>query len=260
MDVDIREPFPEWAWPQVWYWSRLVAQKVEDDFSPKTLPDFVEHSMELATRSRTWGVWRGADLGGLIAAEPASPVVVLAHLIFKKAFWGGAAEEAARMALREGFQAGVWKVCGLVFADNHAVRGMYHRLGFREEGTLRGQTLRGGEPVDVVACGMTKGDWERVNSGVGRTTRSKKRLRKQSDKHKQQLDGEHIHAGRDGGTDTARLDAVRGTDGPTGDTCGIGGDRRDQQEHFGTDRPDEQVPGAAGIHQERDDGAEPRQD
>lgn len=134
-------------------------------------------------------MWKDGELGGLIVCEPVNPVVGLVHLVFKRSFWGSQTTlTACRSALKVGFESGIAKLCGMVFVDNNAIRGMYHKLGFVEEGHLRSQTLRGGKPVDVVCCGLTKGDWEFKN-GTDSGTRSAggrhEQLAEQSDKHQQ---------------------------------------------------------------------------
>ena len=212
VSIEIHEPFPEYAWPQVWDWTRDFAQRMEDDFGPKTLNDFVDHSMALAERSRTWGVWRGAELGGLMVLEPLSPVVGLAHLIFKRSFWGrnttdGAVREACDSVFGDGK---ILKICGMVFEDNNAVRAMYRRIGFHEEGKLRGQTLRGGKPVTVVACGLTKEMWNELNSRTRSAPRSDEQLEKQSDNDER--NGAVVHAGAVGSPGPTGSDAILGAD------------------------------------------------
>jgi RimJ/RimL family protein N-acetyltransferase len=221
--IEIREPFPEYAWPQVWHWTRDIASRVEDDFAPKTLEAFVEYSVDLAARSRTWGVWRDGELGGLMLLEPLNPVAGLAHLVFKRSFWGRATTDHAILAAcRQVFESGLLKVCGMVFEDNNAVRAMYRRIGFREEGKLHGQTLRGGKPVNVIACGMTKEIWDGINNGTRGAARREEQLAQQPDLDVQQHNDAELHAGANTTPEPTGHNAVQRTDEPVVEPSGGG--------------------------------------
>jgi RimJ/RimL family protein N-acetyltransferase len=162
--IELREPFPDYAWPLVWAWTEKTRHKLADDFSPQTLEAFVEYSEALAGRARTWGVWSGSKLGGLMVFEPMSPVTGMAHVVFRRDFWGSAITgEAARLFLSAIFEARILKVSGFALAHNHAVHAMYRRIGFRQEGLLRSQTLQAGQPVDLTVWGLTKEEFHAIS-------------------------------------------------------------------------------------------------
>lgn len=239
--VEIREPFPEEAWPRVFGWMQPCWHQACDDFVKKDVGWFVDSMIELSLRSRTWGVWREGELGGLIALEPLNPVAGLAHLVFKKSFWGSKTTlAAANQALEKvlgGGEAG--KICGHVFPDNHPMRAMYGKLGFREEGRLRGQTMRNGKPADVIACGLTREMWAARAAG-------------ERDVHvRKDHDDKHVFAGGvespEPGAGDAQHGAVEsGLDVPA--DRGVG-DQRDRFELQGRARFDEQGTGEPRVHE-----------
>jgi RimJ/RimL family protein N-acetyltransferase len=186
--IELREPFPEEAWPLVWGWTQSFRDQITDDSSPTNLDQFVEHQIAKSLRMRIWAVYRGSavgdELGGMIAAEPISPCAVSAHFIFKKSFWGSKTTiPACNQAIEHLFadDRGTLKISGLVFSHNHAVRGILTRLGFAVEGIFRDHTLQQGKPASVTVFGLTKKEWKEQHELA---------IRKQHEH--QQHDGEHV--------------------------------------------------------------------
>lgn len=170
-EVTVREPFPEYAWPEAWLWTRDLRGRIMDDFGPRTLEEFVVWAVRTSERARTWGVWKSGELGGLVTFEAHNPVMGVSHVVFRKTFWGRATTVAAlRAVYGEVFSSGIQKIASVVFEDNHAVRALARRGGAREEGVLRAHTLRGGKPASMIALGILKEEFERgINGSVGST-------------------------------------------------------------------------------------------
>jgi RimJ/RimL family protein N-acetyltransferase len=167
MTAHLVKPFPMYELPRVWLWVQQFRSRVADDFSPKTLDEFVEVEMARMTRQMTWGVYRGGELGGLIAFEPSSPVVGTAHVTFRRSFWGHKTSvPAMREAYAQVFAEGYRKILSFVFSDNNAIRSLAKELGLKEEGVLREQTLRNGRPVDMVALGLLREEFEHANNDL----------------------------------------------------------------------------------------------
>jgi RimJ/RimL family protein N-acetyltransferase len=164
--VRVEKPFPDYALPRVWSWIQDFRARVTDDFSPQTLEEFVVQWEQLKAQRTTWGVWRGAELGGLVAWEPwPVPGVGVSHALFKREFWGrGTTRRALELVYGELFEDGVRKILGFPFASNHAIIGLGKSIGAKTEGVLRRQTLQGGKPVDLVILGLLKEDFEKCRS------------------------------------------------------------------------------------------------
>lgn len=159
-------------------------RRVADDFAPQTVEQFVDFSQKAASQSRTWGIYRDGELGGVICLDMVNPVTGLGHITCKKEFWGRkTTDPACQLALEAIFnEAGLLKISAMVFADNQAARSLYKRFGGKEEGVLRSQTMRGGEPVDMILVGLTAEDFKNgTDHRTGRVARSKEQLAKQSD-------------------------------------------------------------------------------
>lgn len=162
-EVRVESPFPDYALPRAWAWIQSFRNRVSDDFSPKTLEEFVEYWEAKRETQQTWGVWRGEELGGLISWEPyGAPGIGVGHAMFKREFWGSkTTRRAMEMVCTELFTSGTRKIMGFPFASNHAIIALYKSIGARKEGVLRGQTMQGGKPVDMVALGLMKDDFEK---------------------------------------------------------------------------------------------------
>lgn len=156
VNVEIVSPFPMSDAPRIWAWSEAFRAKVSDDFSPKTLPEFLEHFRQTAEVATTWAVYRDGELGGMISYQQASPVVGTAHCVFKKAFWGEATTRVAiQSAVAQMFQR-CEKLSLPVLAGNLAIISLLKKMGASKEGVLRAQTRRDGKPVDMVMMALFK--------------------------------------------------------------------------------------------------------
>jgi RimJ/RimL family protein N-acetyltransferase len=167
VQISVRSPFPLHALPRLWKWAEESRRQVADEFSPKTLDEFVDFWERLAQAGqRSWGVWRNGDLGGAIWSTRVNPVTADSHCIFKRTFWGqGITAEALRLAYSELFADGAQKITIVCFADNHALLGLVRKLGFEREGLLKKSTLRDGELVDQAVIGLMKERFEELFGG-----------------------------------------------------------------------------------------------
>lgn len=164
-EVTVSEPFPEYAWPEVWGWMKDFRNRIMDDFGPQTLDEFVTWALRMSERSRTWGVWRDGELGGLITVRQAMPALGEIHVIFRRSFWGrDTTAVSLRLVLGAVFTSNTIKVASVVFQDNHAARALARRAGFCEEGLFIGHTLRDGKPVNMVPLGITKEGFNKENA------------------------------------------------------------------------------------------------
>jgi len=160
VEVRVESPFPDYAVPRVWTWIETFRHRVADDFAPQTLPEFVRYWEQRKLIDRTWGVWRGEDLGGLITIEELNPAVVSSHCLFKRSFWGPEITvEALRQVYSEIFNEGYQKIVSFAFRDNSQLLGLARKLGAEKEGVLRRQTVREGKPVDMIAIGLLREDF-----------------------------------------------------------------------------------------------------
>lgn len=161
-EIRVESPFPVAAWPRVWSWIEEFRSRVADDFGPRTLSEFVELQLGLEGRQKTWAVYKGGELCGMVSFEPSSDVTGTSHALFRRDFWGRATtEQALRLVYAEVFAGGTHKIVGTPFRDNHAMIALAHQVGFQKEGILREHTKRKGLYVDMVVMGMTQGDFER---------------------------------------------------------------------------------------------------
>jgi RimJ/RimL family protein N-acetyltransferase len=134
--------------------------RVADDYSPRTMEEYVEIQNRRMHPGLNWGVYRDDDLGGAIWFEPSSPIAGIIHTVFRKDFWGHETTYPALRAAGEAiFNSGTRKLLAMCFADNHSVRGMAKRFGMQQEAHFHGMTVRGGVPVDMVAFGLTKEEY-----------------------------------------------------------------------------------------------------
>lgn len=146
--------------------------KVSDDFSPQTLPDFLQAMAAKWDALGSWGVYAVGDdggpgeLGGLITFEQLTPWVGTAHFILKQEFHRkGIAVIAARQAAAEIFEGeGIGKLVFYPLAGNLAIGSLLCNIGARREGTLVGHTLCGGKPTDMWVYGLLKTEFQHASS------------------------------------------------------------------------------------------------
>jgi RimJ/RimL family protein N-acetyltransferase len=164
MDISVVSPFPFEALPRCWRWIESFRHKVSDDFSPKTLDEFVAVMAEQWPRLKTWAIYANDELGGLVTFERISPWVGTAHMVLKPDFQGkGFALKALRQTFGEMFALGVGRLHFDVLQGNLAVGSLIVNLGGVREGCLRGHTLQAGNPVDVWQYGLSKSVFEEKN-------------------------------------------------------------------------------------------------
>jgi RimJ/RimL family protein N-acetyltransferase len=165
-EVTVERTFPHYALPRLWGWTVESRRQSTDDFSSRTLEEFIREwdAAERVGRS-SWGVWRDGELGGVVMSRRINPVCADAHCVFKRSFWGHKTTvEALRLVFDEIFVGETRKITAWAYHDNHALLGLARKLGFQKEGVLRQQTRRDGEMVDVVLIGLTKEGFGQVFS------------------------------------------------------------------------------------------------
>ena len=158
MESTVTSPFPFEALPRVWSWMRPFREKVSDDFSPQTLPEFLEAMAAKWESVRSWAVYGDAELGGLITFEQLTPWVGTAHFLLKQQFHArGIAVKAARAAAAEIFEREtIGKLVFYPLAGNLAIGSLLCNIGARREGRLEAHTVCGGKPTDMCVYGLTK--------------------------------------------------------------------------------------------------------
>jgi hypothetical protein len=153
--IEIREPFPEYAWPMAWGWADTCRAQIADDFFPPTIDAFVE--LSLSRYRRTFGLWKDGLLSGAVAVEWASPVVMTAHILLSKRLWGVPASDLRAVAqLLFDTEASLIRIQAFVPAWNRLAIALAKRLGGSVEGTLRSATMRSGKPADAVLVAITR--------------------------------------------------------------------------------------------------------
>ncbi len=131
-ELRVFSPFPMYAIPRLWDWTRKYRHRISDDFghdSPESFADGLMARMENGLE--TWAVERNEELGGFVCVEPITPVALSFHLLFKPQFF---AKDTVDAALREVFKElfkrdGIEKISTHIFEDNDGMRSMMWRLG-----------------------------------------------------------------------------------------------------------------------------------
>lgn len=162
MNIRIESPFPFEALPRLWRWMEPFRSKVADDFSPKTLDEFILSMVTKWDTQKTWAVYADSEMGGLVSFEKFSPWVGTAHFMLKSQFQRkGISIVAARLAAAEIFESeGVGKLVFHPLSGNLAIGSLLANLGAKREGTLVGHTLLNGEPTDMWVYGLSKKEFE----------------------------------------------------------------------------------------------------
>ena len=176
--VRVESPFPNYAAPRVFNWMQSLRSRVCDDNSPTTLDAFMEDWHGRGATVRTWGVWRGSDLGGLVTVEPLDGGTANTHCIFKREFWGRhVTETALRLVYSEVFESGAEALQSLVFRDNRAIIALSRSLGAKPKALYYEATTRNGEPVDIYLLNLSKEAFYAVTSDGATGSRTDQRGR-----------------------------------------------------------------------------------
>jgi RimJ/RimL family protein N-acetyltransferase len=105
----------------------------------------------------------------LIGIHPTARRAELAICIGEKDAWSqGLGSEAIRLALRHAFrELDLRRVTLIADADNARGIRCYEKCGFRPEGVLRAHRLRYGQPLDMLAMGVLREEFERAEAARG---------------------------------------------------------------------------------------------
>ena len=174
MSIELASPFPEVSLPAAWLWVKPALRLMADDFAIQDIGGLFEAASSIEAKGgKTWGVLRNGQLCGWLGFEPINKVAGFGHCFFAPWAWGRETTDVAvKLALAEIYAAGWEKVSCPVLAANRGIRGLLRRIGMREEGRLRGHTLSGGKPADLILFGELKAEFETYGdlSGDGRVT------------------------------------------------------------------------------------------
>jgi RimJ/RimL family protein N-acetyltransferase len=204
--IALAAPFPEWALPTAFAWASGRLRQFADDFFPQTPAEFVEYS-------RRWfytlGIWQDSTLSGAIVFDRASEVVAIAHILLSRRLRRVPAEEY-RQAAAMLFEAHpeIIRIQAFVPAWHRAAIRLAAAIGGTVEGTLRGATLRGAKPADVVLIGMTQEEFYGRESRRGILI-----VAEPIDRDKLGDAGEYIRAWTDRPADTTGQEPVDGSGG-----------------------------------------------
>jgi aminoglycoside 6'-N-acetyltransferase len=132
----------------------------------------VRRRVEASGEMTPWGLLLGIESGGRLVGEVQGyrtqmpGVFGIGIVVYEQADRGrGSGADAVRAMTRHLFEEeGARRVEGGTTPDNEAMRRIFSRLGFVEEGTLR-RFLPGtdGEGVDCVMYGMTRQDYRKAS-------------------------------------------------------------------------------------------------
>lgn len=258
MIIDIREPFPEFAWPLAWEWLDKARAQALDDFGPSTPDEFVEYSRR--AYARTWGIWKDDLLSGAVAIGQDTPAVATVHILLSVRLWGIPREDLRKVgALLFESQPRLQRIQAFIPVWNRLAIAMARRMGGIVEGIMRGATVRGGKPHDVVLLGVTR---EEFGNGTG-TRRIDGRDQLELEQQQQRQHIERVLSG----ADFAPVDAdERAGDGRGGGDVGsaVAGSAGGRDERSGPDQqnverslqPGKQLPRVARLRQQRDKRAD----
>jgi RimJ/RimL family protein N-acetyltransferase len=158
MTLEVKSPFPFEALPRIWRWIEPFREKLSNDFSPKTLAEFLQAKGPRWDKMRTWAVYGDGELGGLIEFEKLDPWIGTAHFLLKPEFQRqGLSIRAARIAAADIFDhEGIGKLSFQIPSGNMGIGSLLINLGAKREGRLEGHTLCGGKPTDMLVYGLSK--------------------------------------------------------------------------------------------------------
>jgi RimJ/RimL family protein N-acetyltransferase len=122
---------------------------------------FVE---EFQRMHRTWGVWLGDDLVGIVAVELValtSPPArdAFTHIALARRAWGQKViHKVGRQVLDEIFREwpALTRVSAWTLASNTPALRVARALGFTREGVMRSAVVHGGRPRDLALYGLLR--------------------------------------------------------------------------------------------------------
>jgi RimJ/RimL family protein N-acetyltransferase len=158
-DAVVIRPYPLHDVRDAWEWLQEFPQNNFDDFGPKSRTEFREELIERSRRGeKIWIAYVNHEPAGIIGYAPMNTYCGSFHgICFAKKWHGkGVAKAAVSKVIDEIFAGGQQKISASFFADNERVAYFLYQLGFKYEGTLLAQTLRGGKPVDMVMTALFK--------------------------------------------------------------------------------------------------------
>ena len=137
----------------------LVEQR--ESFSEEEARRWVEHAARAEPPDLKWAVTvdERPEPAGFTAlygvGRQAAPE--LGILIGDPDLWGrGVGSEAQRLTIAKAFdELGAHRVFELILAENGSARHVVERLGFEQEGVMRGHVSREGRLLDVVVYGLS---------------------------------------------------------------------------------------------------------
>lgn len=194
--IQVLSPFPPHSLPRVWGWIQSFRDRVMDDYSPRTLEQFVEKSLADAGALTTWAVYRDGELGGMVSFQRWSDVLGTCHCLFKREMWGRKVTlPALEQILEQVFATGVSKIALCVFSDNQAIKALIKDLGGVTEGHYRKHTMRGGKLVDMTALALFKEGFQAHYASTSDSSRDRRSL--QPDRRSPGGPVENVHADDD---------------------------------------------------------------
>ncbi len=142
-------PWLDEDWPVCWLWLEQSWHFIADDFAPKDLDSFVE--IKRRQGALNVGVRINGTLGGMLIYVPQTPIVCAGHCVFRRTFWGRhITVPALEMGKKFAWKLGYRKVSASCFEDNRAMVALLERVGGIYEGRSINQTLRNGEPINMI--------------------------------------------------------------------------------------------------------------
>jgi RimJ/RimL family protein N-acetyltransferase len=148
--------------PMIWDWLNEFPLRNFDDFGPKTLAEFTRVLQRRIDNERVWIAFVQREPAGIIGYASVNSYCGHFHgICFAKKWHGqGVARAAVSKVIDEVFlMSDKQKISASFFRDNHRIQRFLRTLGFKFEGLLTAQTLRGGQPVDMLLMALFKEDW-----------------------------------------------------------------------------------------------------
>ena len=170
-DVDLIEPFPMSQAKRAYGWLHAYKNIVEHDLFPQNFEEFEAFLGALLPYAKSYGIIdkynklnikHEAPIVGMIVLEPTSLWNCYIHIASTRRCWGsGFMDQGIRAVLDHVFEVypNITRISAFVLSNNHPVKGLARRLGFKFEGILEDMVCQRGEPKDIIHFGMTKRRW-----------------------------------------------------------------------------------------------------